>query len=100
MHPFQAILLHKLVKLLFADFNKAHPRYSKVGYELKNGFYNAFSMEFVPVREGVKWVRGKLANAISDIKYFATSLVRAPANEGATRNTTLSGTLSNRHFDA
>jgi len=64
--------------------NKAHPRYREVGYELKNGFYNAFSMEFVPVREGVKWIRGKLANAISDIKYFATSLVRAPANEGAT----------------
>jgi hypothetical protein len=64
--------------------NKAHPKFGEVGYELKNGFYNAFSMEFVPVREGVKWVRGKLANAISDIKYFATSLVRAPANEGAT----------------
>jgi hypothetical protein len=64
--------------------NKAHPLYGKVAYELKNGFYNAFSMEFVPIHGGVKFIRGKLANAINDIKYFATSLVRAPANEGAT----------------
>jgi hypothetical protein len=64
--------------------NKAHPKFPQIAYELKNGFYNAFSMEFIPVREGVKFIRGKLANAISDIKYFATSLVRAPANEGAT----------------
>jgi len=64
--------------------NKAHPKFPQIAYELKNGFYNAFSMEFIPVQEGVKFIRGKLANAISDIKYFATSLVRAPANEGAT----------------
>jgi hypothetical protein len=64
--------------------NKAHPQFDEVAYELKKGYYNAFSMEFVPIVEGLKMIRGKMANAISDIKYFATSLVRAPANEKAT----------------
>ena len=64
--------------------NKAHPQFKETLYELKNKFRNAFSMEFVPVREGLKMVQGKIVNSISEIKYFATSLVRAPANEGAT----------------
>ena len=64
--------------------NKAHPKFKETLYELKNKFRNAFSMEFVPVREGLKMVQGKIVNSISEIKYFATSLVRAPANEGAT----------------
>jgi hypothetical protein len=64
--------------------NKAHPNFKQVAYELKNGFYNAMSMEFVPIVQGQKWIGTKLVNAISSIKYFATSLVRAPANEVAT----------------
>ena len=64
--------------------NKAHPNFKQVAYELKNGFYNAMSMEFVPIRQSQKWIGTKLVNAISSIKYFATSVVRAPANEVAT----------------
>jgi len=63
--------------------NKAHPLFEKVAYELKNGFYKSFSMEFIPLRAIPKVIGGKLANAIGDIKYFATSLVRAPACEMA-----------------
>lgn len=64
--------------------NKAHPKYSQISYELKKGFYNAFSMEFMPVKEAMKVIGGKVANGISSIKYYASSLVRAPANEAAT----------------
>ena len=64
--------------------NRAHPNFKQVAYELKNGFYNAMSMEFVPIRQGQKWIGTKLVNAISSIKYFATCFVRAPANEVAT----------------
>ena len=64
--------------------NKMHPDFAQISYELQKGFYNAFSMEFVPLKEGMKMIGDKLANAISDIKYFATSLVRAPACEGST----------------
>jgi hypothetical protein len=66
--------------------NKAHPDFQRTFYELKNKFRNAFSMEFIPLPgcEVLKTVGDKIVNAISGIKYFATSLVRAPANEGAT----------------
>jgi hypothetical protein len=77
--------------------NKMHPEYDKVAYELKKGYYNAFSMEFVPITEGLKMIQGKMANAISDIKYFATSLVRAPANEGATVQKVYVKAFTNTH---
>jgi hypothetical protein len=66
--------------------NKAHPQYKKVAYELQKGFYNAMSMEFIPDLNGQmqKMIGNKLVNVINSIKYFATSLVRAPANEMAT----------------
>lgn len=67
--------------------NKAHPDFERVAYELRKGFYNAFSMEFMPdpqVPPVNKMIGNKLVNAISSIKYFATCLVRAPANEVAT----------------
>ena len=66
--------------------NKAHPEFKRVAYELRKGMYNAMSMEFMPHPDGQqqKMIGNKLVNVISSIKYFATSLVRAPANEAAT----------------
>lgn len=70
--------------------NKAHPQFRQTWQEAKNGFLNAFSMEFVPLHEGKEWVRSeggmgqsKPQNFVDQIKYLSTSLVRAPANEGA-----------------
>lgn len=64
--------------------NKAHPQAASVAYQLRKGFYNAFSMEFVPQDQAVKMVGGRPTNVITGIKYFATCLVRAPAQEIAT----------------
>ena len=77
--------------------NKMHPDFDRVAYELTKGFYNAFSMEFVPITEGLKMIGGKMANAISSIKYFATSLVRAPANEGAVSMNVYRKAFTNTH---
>jgi hypothetical protein len=63
--------------------NKEHPRFRNVWNELKSGMYNAFSMEFMPVHEAKEWIGKELTNVVDDIKYLSTSLVRAPANEGA-----------------
>ena len=63
--------------------NKMHPAFKQTWYELKEGFLNAFSMEFMPLNETQGYVDGKATNIVDSIKYLSTSLVRAPANEGA-----------------
>lgn len=63
--------------------NKMHPAFKQSWYELKEGFLNAFSMEFMPLNETQGYVDGKATNIVDQIKYLSTSLVRAPANEGA-----------------
>lgn len=66
-----------------AMLNKAHPEFKRIWSELKNGFYNAFSMEFMPLHEAKQWIGKELTNVVDNVKYLSTSLVRAPANEGA-----------------
>lgn len=61
-----------------AILNTAHPDFKNIWEGAKNGFINAFSAEFIPL------LVDPIRRIVQRAKYLSTSLVMAPANEGAT----------------
>lgn len=59
-------------------FNKVHPKFNDTWQMVKTGFMNAFSAEFAPLDID------SITKTIRRGQYYSSSLVMAPANEGAT----------------